>query len=141
MCSPFPPFPCSCPLNMSDVLERGITSGAEVKPAHFPLPSVYTSHLVTPSPIHSSILACNFAPLSLFPFLSLHLTFSLIVFKHHYTYILCPLRAVQLYFFQLYLVECSSGCNISKLRTLQQKFKVRSSANHPQEWMPVNQYT
>lgn len=103
MCSPFPPLPCSCaPLNMSDVLERGITTGAERE----------ASSLSSPSPLYITpywlqaqfILPSSF---SLSYFLLLYLSIFTPPpppsFKCLYAYsLLCPSATVSILFNWVY---------------------------------------
>lgn len=94
MCSP---FPCSCPLNMSDVLARGITSGAE-REAH---------SLSSPSPLYITFSDTKSDPFfqprlhfRTFVFLSSAFNFFLLFSpKYLCTHLLCPLSMVQFYSF------------------------------------------
>lgn len=117
-------FPCSCaPLNLSDALERDITTGAEREASSLssPSPLYITSYwhqslfILPPSlsPIFSSI-----SP-SLFPvlyFCILLFTFfpSLSLYSSPLVAICCVVRL-----FQLGSAHCFTDCNTSMVRTLE----------------------
>lgn len=84
--SPFPSFRCSCPLNMSDDLERGITSGAEREDCSLSSPSLLyiTFSDTKPDPFFLHLCTYVFISLSVSA-----VNFFLIFSKYLYTHLLC----------------------------------------------------
>lgn len=143
------PFSCSCaPLNMSDVLERDITTGAEREASFLSLPSP----LYITSYWHQSLFILSSSPRSLSQIpLSLHLYFPSSVSAFKISSLFLSLFSFLLYFskfaaiccsvflFQLGLAHCLTDCNTSiPVEDTVAKFKVRSCVNQSWQSAPTH---
>lgn len=129
-------FSCSCaPLNMSDVLERDITTGAEREASSLSSlsPQYITSYwhqslFILPSPPHSLSMILSFIFRSLFPFLCFWISLFLSLYSSPLVAICCSHRL-----FQFGSARCFTSYNTSKVRVTVVQFKARPRANQSQQ--------